>query len=261
MKNLPKISVVVPSYNKAGFIEETLKSIVAQNYPKLELIIQDGGSTDGTLEIIKKYAQKYPNVISWESKKDKGQVDAINKGLKKATGNIVTYINADDVYEKGALKKVGEYFSENPDTLWLVGRGIVIDAEGKEISVWVTKYKNILLKVNRYFLLLIVNYLMQPSVFLSRYAYQKHGPFTGTKVGVMEYDFWLKLGKVQMPAVLDANLSSFRLTKEGLSSVNFSKILSEDYEVAAKYTKDPIILFLHWLHNLGRVATLFSLRL
>jgi glycosyltransferase involved in cell wall biosynthesis len=106
MKDLPKISIVIPSFNKKKFIGATLESIFSQNYPNFEVIIQDGASTDGTLEITEKFAKKYPQVVNWESKKDKGQTDAINKGLKKAKGEILTYINADDIYIKGALKKV-----------------------------------------------------------------------------------------------------------------------------------------------------------
>src|SRR3989344_6933690 len=88
----PKISIVIPSYNAVQYIEHTLRSILDQKYPSLEIIVQDGGSTDGTLNIIKKYAKKYPRILKFESKKDKGQADAINKGMKKTTGEIVTYI-------------------------------------------------------------------------------------------------------------------------------------------------------------------------
>ncbi len=255
MKKLPKISIVIPSYNKVDYIEETLGSIFIQNYPNLEVIIQDGGSTDGTVDIVKKYAKKYPKVISWKSKKDKGQVDAINKGLKKATGDIVAYINADDVYKKGALVNVGKYFSKNPDTLWLAGKGNIIDERGEEISSWVTKYKNLLLKINCYSLLLSVNYLMQPSVFLSKKVYRKYGPFSGTKRFIMEYELWLKLGRFQMPAILGVYLASFRLTMGTISTTQFRKILYRDLQIARKYTKNPLILFLHHLNNLGRMGT------
>src|SRR3989304_10266752 len=138
MKALPKISIVIPSFNKAGFIGETLQSIFIQRYPNLEVIIQDGGSSDGTVGIIKKYAGKYPDIVSWESKRDRGQVDSINKGLKKAKGEVFSYINADDVYKKGSLKKVGEYFAKHPGTLWLAGKGDMIDKEGKKVSSWDT---------------------------------------------------------------------------------------------------------------------------
>ena len=258
MKNLPKISIVIPSFNKVRFIEETLQSIFKQEYSDLEVIIQDGGSTDGTVNVIKRFAKKYSG-IKWESEKDNGQLEAINKGLKKAIGEVVTYINADDVYKKGALLTVGKYFSKNPDTLWLAGRGDVIDEGGREISRLVTGYKNLLLAINRYPLLLVVNYLMQPSVFLARGAYEKYGPFTGSQVGVMEYELWLKLGRVKMPAVLDSYLSSFRLAGGTISSTEFKKVLLLDEKIAEKYTKNPLVLLMHRLHNLGRVATIKGL--
>lgn len=254
MKPLPKISIVIPSYNKVKYIGQTLESIVTQNYSDLEVIVQDGGSTDGTVEIIKKYAEKYPDMIFWTSGKDEGQLDAINKGLKKTTGEILTFINADDVYEKGALRAVGEYFAKNPETLWLAGRGRVIDEKGKEISKWVTAYKNLLLTVNSYSLLLIVNYLMQPSVFLSKGAYQKYGPFTGTENFVTEYDMWLRLAKLEMPASLSKNLSEFRIEKGTKTKTMFIPLLNEDQRIIRKHTDNSIILFLHSLHNLVRMT-------
>jgi glycosyltransferase involved in cell wall biosynthesis len=256
MKPLPKISIVIPSYNKVKYIQETLESIVSQKYLNLEVIIQDGGSTDGTLEIVKKYAKKYSKIISWVSKKDKGQVDALNKGFKKAKGEILAFINADDVYEKNALLVVGEYFSTNPNTLWLVGKGGVIDENEKEIASQVTAYKNWLLKINDYKLLLMVNYLVQPSVFLSREAYIKYGPLTGTRKFVMEYELWLKLGRVSMPRVLDKSLSYFRLSGENISSTSFKNTLDKDYEIVRKFTNNLLILMIHKLHNIGRAITI-----
>ncbi len=134
--NPPLISVVIPSYNKVKYVEKTLKSIVSQNYTNYEVIIQDGGSNDGTVEIIKKYAKKYPQYVSFVSKKDGGQLDAINTGLKKAKGDIVTFINADDVYEAGAFESVVAHYIENPDALWFAGKGIVIDENDNELFQW-----------------------------------------------------------------------------------------------------------------------------
>ena len=249
----PKISIVIPSFNKANFIGQTLDSIIIQKYSNLEVIIQDGGSADGTLEIIKKYVRKYPEIFKLESKEDKGQLDAINKGLVKASGEILTFINADDVYEPNAFGFVAKAYKENPDSLWFAGRGRVISSSGKEIAKAVTCYKNFLLALNSSFCLLTTNYLMQPSVFITRKAWQKYGPFTGTTDFVMEYDFWLKLAAISMPVVVIRNVSEFRIEQTSKTKTISGDLLSEDWRVVNKYTKNPFALALHKLNNLGRV--------
>lgn len=249
----PKISVVIPSYNKVKFIRETLESIVSQNYENFEIIVQDGGSTDGTLEIIKNYAKKYPRNIKWESKKDNGQLDAINKGMNRITGDILAFINADDVYKSNAFNSVAGFFSSRRDALWFAGRGIIIDEKSHEIAKIATWYKNIFLSLNLYFGLLVFNYVMQPSVFITRKAWEKYGPFIGTKEFVMEYDLWLKIGKIKMPVVINKTLSSFRIESLTKTKTMFTQLLAQDQKIAKKFTKNSLILFLHDLHNFGRI--------
>jgi glycosyltransferase involved in cell wall biosynthesis len=255
VKSSPKISIVIPSYNKVGFVDRTLRSIFDQKYPSLEVIIQDGGSTDGTLSVVKNYSRKYPKLIKWESGKDKGQLDAINNGFRKATGDIYAYINADDVYERNAFSKVAESYKENPGVLWFAGRGKVIDGKGREIAKVVTKYKNLLLSLKSFPFLLVTNFLMQPSVFITKKAFRKYGPFTGTSDFVMEYALWLKLGRVQMPVVINRFLSGFRIEPSSKTSRMYKKVLAEDRSVVRRYTKNLLVLVLHDLHNSGR--TLF----
>jgi len=252
MKSLPKISIVIPSYNKVQYIQETLESIISQKYSNLEVIIQDGGSTDGTLEIIKKYAKEHPKVIRWISKKDKGQVDAINKGFKKARGEILAFINADDVYVKGALQKIGIAFSKCPETVWAAGQGETINKKGKTVFSLVGFYKNVLLRFNKYTFLIMVNYLMQPSVFLKKEMFNKYGPLVGWKGMVLEYELWLKIGKDVMPKIISHKLSKFRLTREALSFTQLDKISEEEYKIVKKHTNNPFIVLLHKLHNAGR---------
>ena len=189
----------------------------------------------------------------WVSKKDNGQVDAINKGLKKATGRILTFINADDLYKKEALLEVGQHFKKNPNIFWLTGYGDIIDKDGKVILKPATNYKNFLLNINKYPLLLIVNFITQPSTFLSVETYINFGPFTGTRNYVMEYDLWLKLGKTQMPFVVKKTLSSFRLTSDNISTTAAKQLLAIDNQITAKYTSNGFILTLHKIHNLGRI--------
>lgn len=247
----PKISIVVPSYNKVKYIEQTLKSIFSQNYENIEVIIQDGGSTDGSLQIIKKFAKEYP--VVWESKKDKGQLDAVNKGMRKATGQILTFINADDCYKPGALSVVSKTFTSSPDSLWFAGKGIVVNENGREIAKAVTWYKNLLLSLNSKFFLLVTNYLIQPSIFFTKSAYKKYGPFTGTSDFITEYNFWLKLGHVSMPTVINKDISKFRIEPNTKTKRMFKKLLFEDMRIVKRYTKNPIILILHELNNMGRV--------
>lgn len=249
----PKISVVIPSFNKAKYISQTLDSIVKQNYQNLEVIIQDGDSTDGSVEIIKKYADKYPGTIKWESKKDKGQLDAVNKGLKKVVGDIIAFINADDVYENNTFDSISSAYLNNPNVLWFAGRATVIDEKGKETAKLVTRYKNFLLSLNWYPLLLVTNYLMQPSVFMTRRSYTKYGPFTGTKDFLTEYDLWLRIGKTYMPKIININLSKFRIEPTTKTKRMFKQLLKEDRKIVKKYTSNPLILLFHQIHNLGRI--------
>jgi glycosyltransferase involved in cell wall biosynthesis len=247
----PKISVVIPSFNKIKYIGSTLDSIFEQKYPNLEVIIQDGGSTDGTVEIIKRFSKRYS--MFWESKEDNGQLDAVNKGLNKAKGDILTFINADDTYEPGAFAAISESYRVNSNSLWFSGRGIVVNEDNIEIARIVTWYKNLLLNISSFPLLLSTNYLMQPSVFFTRKAYEKYGPFTGTSDFITEYDLWLRFGNIKMPVVVNKLVARFRIEPSTKTKRMFNILLAEDWRIVNKYTKNPIILTLHRFNNLGRM--------
>ncbi len=254
--NPPLISVVIPSYNKVKYIKKTLDSIVNQNYKNFEVIIQDGGSNDGTFDIIKKYARKYSSLIRYESKKDGGQLDAINTGLKKAKGDIVTFINADDVYTAGALESVSAHFIENSDALWFAGKCRIVNDRSTEIAKFWTFCKNLLLRINSYFLLLFTsNYMSQPSVFIAKKAYLKYGPFIGNNKFVYEYDLWLKIGKNKMPIIINKYLSEFRISVDNISSVSYNDLFEFDLQVVANNTKNPIFILTHRFNNYLRVLT------
>lgn len=131
-QTLPKISIVTPCFNHVAFIEDTIKSVLDQNYPNLEYIVIDGGSRDGCPDVIKKYASK---LKYWVSEPDKGQYDAINKGFAHATGDILAWLNSDDVYLPGALSLVGELFGSFPEVEWLTSLfPLCLDARGRAVS-------------------------------------------------------------------------------------------------------------------------------
>ncbi len=109
--DLPRISIVTPSYMQGHFLEWTIRSVLGQEYPNLEYIVMDGGSTDATRSVIERYSRLLSH---WESKKDNGQADAIARGFEKTTGEIMAYLNSDDMLTPGTLHKVAKYFAENP---------------------------------------------------------------------------------------------------------------------------------------------------
>ena len=128
---LPRISVIIPSLNQAEFIEDTLRSVIDQKYPALELIVMDGGSADGTREILERFA---PHLSYWESAKDAGQSHAINKGLARATGDVWCYLNSDDLLLPGSLARIGELFRD-PSVEWVGGISVIFDEHGDRGTV------------------------------------------------------------------------------------------------------------------------------
>src|SRR6188472_1896098 len=128
MKQLPRISVVTPTFNSINTLLETIESVSSQKYPNLEHIVIDGGSTDGTVDLLKKFPD-----LRWYSEKDEGHYDAMNKGIRIATGEIVNILNADDCYRPGVLDKVGRAFAENSDWDGLFGDIVYVDGKGDEI--------------------------------------------------------------------------------------------------------------------------------
>src|SRR5258708_39244938 len=133
-KKYSNITIVTPSFKKGRYIEETIKSVLNQNYSKLEFIIQDGGSEDNTLKIIKRYRKK---LTSFQSKKDKGQSNAINIGFKRSTGEIMAYLNSDDKLMPGALHFVNDYFHSYPLVDVIYGHRIIIDENDMQIGRWI----------------------------------------------------------------------------------------------------------------------------
>lgn len=127
-----KISIVVPSFNQGNYLEETFRSIIGQGYPCVEIIVMDGGSTDNSVDVIKKY-EKY--ITYWQSQKDNGQSDAINSGFRKATGDYVTWLNSDDVLLPGALLNIAKTIEKHPDVNWFLGNVLWMNKIGNIIRV------------------------------------------------------------------------------------------------------------------------------
>lgn len=240
MKRL-KISIITPSYNQGKFIEQTILSVVNQKGSfELEYLIMDGGSTDNSVQIIKKYAQKYPQVY-WQSKPDRGQVDAINQGLKLATGNIVAYINSDDYYLPGTFKKVISYFDSNPEKKWIVGDCRIT----KKSLKWTFFLKHLSPIERSRFILECFNTINQPAVFLTKSLVKKVGNFNEDFQYAFDYEYWLRASKIALPGRIHNDLTVFRVHKQAKGSIDFEKQFSEDLVVAKSQHCHPLSLAIH----------------
>lgn len=199
-KSGPLISIITPSYNQADFIEETIQSILSQDYPHKEYIIIDGGSTDETISILKKYNQQ----ITWISEKDKGQTDAINKGFRISKGEILCWLNSDDVLLPGVITKVVECFMTNPKVKLVYGKSYFTDKNGDIIGNYPTEPFN----YNR---LAIFNFISQPSAFFTRDAFYSAGELDESLSYTMDYDLWIRIIKNSKAFYLAEYLSNNRL--------------------------------------------------
>lgn len=256
MKNLPLISIVTPSYNQAQFIRATIDSVLSQDYPNLEYFVMDGGSTDGTVEILSSYGSK----IKWESVKDGGQTDAINNGLRLAKGDVLAYLNSDDVYLPGTLRRVGEYYTASGAD-WITGDCLTIDVAGNPSKGnWlISLYKRFLMALYSPLTLRIADSMLpQPSTFWSRRAYAKVGEFNVKYNYVMDYDYWLRLAKYYKPHDLKVPLSGFRFQQDSKSQTGRVKLMAEGLLSLKANGANPLEL---WLHKRHSDLTLFAYKL
>ncbi|MCX6150717.1 MAG: glycosyltransferase [Ignavibacteriales bacterium] len=232
MKYFPKITVITPSYNQGQFLEETIRSVVEQNYPNLEYMVFDGGSTDSSVEIIKKYEK---NISFWVSERDKGQTDAINKGFNKATGEIVTWLNSDDFYYPNALHLIAEMYNKYPEAGLYVGNGAIADKNGKRIR----KYSNDLL-FDFDILLKGSNYILQPSTFINSKAIKDLGFLDETLFYAMDLEYWLRVAQKYEVVTVNEELSAYRWYDEIKTKNGGIKRWVELWNIMRRYSKAHI---------------------
>ena len=231
-----RISVVTPSFNQREFLGRTAQSVLSQTGDiELEWIVIDGGSTDGTLELLRGMLDPR---IRWHSEPDRGQSHAINKGLALASGEVVAWLNSDDVYMPGALAAVAEGFSRHPQAQWLVGRYQIIDRDDRVIRSAIARYKDRWLDHYTYRALLRENFISQPSVFWRRAFGEAVGPLDESLHWTMDYDLWLRMGARSDPLILERVLAQFRVHERSKSGGVDRRQFDEEYRVALRYLGD-----------------------
>ena len=244
----PRISVVTPSYNQGEFIEQTIRSVLLQGYPNLEYIIIDGGSSDNTPEIIRKYEG---HLAHWVSEPDGGQSHAINKGFRRATGQIICWLNSDDYYAPGALKTVAENLADGTGTFALVGHCVQVFADGRPPHKGEGRYEGL-----RRLLQFWKGYHMhQPSIFWRREVFEKVGFLDEAQHYIMDFDYWVRIARHFAFKNVDAVLSYATYHDAAKTGDNFEKYNAEMRRQAAKYWPSPLSPG-HWYLRLSMVKHL-----
>ena len=225
-KPWPKISIVTPSYNQGQFLEETIRSVLLQNYPNLEYIIMDGGSTDNSVEIIKKYE---PWLTYWVSEKDNGQADAIYRGFEKATGEIIAWLNSDDFYLPGAISNAIKTLKTKLDRALVVGSSYHLSQSG----VYIRKYYGI----SQSFKSLLINGMQfcQPACFWKRGKFFELGGFNRNLKSCFDYDMFLRFRKDGQFAHTLHPTAVFRWHKSSKSSTITNVTQKEHLYLTSRY--------------------------
>ena len=217
----PRISIVTPNFNKGDFLEDTIKSVLSQNYPNLEYIIIDGGSTDNSISIIKKYESQ---LAFWISEPDNGMYDAIRKGFSHATGEIMAWIGSDDMYHPNCFNIVAEIF-QNDKINWLVGATSLFDKYGRTILVAQSRYFSRLDLLSGDF-----RWIQQESSFWRKKLYDKVKGLNTNFRYAGDFDLWLRFSSFECMYVCSALLGGFRINNEGQLSLAIDKYTEEVME-------------------------------
>ncbi|PLK44030.1 glycosyltransferase family 2 protein [Emticicia sp. TH156] len=236
-----KISIITPSYNQGRFIEETILSVLNQGYDNLEYIIMDGGSSDNTVEIIEKYKS---GISFWKSEKDKGQTDAINQGFAMATGDIIAWINSDDVYCEGAFHTVADYFKNYPDCMWVAGSELFMNQEGQ---TYIRKHPN----TSRWLEKNAMMSLYQPNVFLRRSVLTTIGFLREDFHMTMDLEWYSRIAQKYPVHIIDKDIAKFRWHTDSKSSQGM-------HTKAQKRYHEEVIIIIQQIHpNLKWITSNF----
>jgi glycosyltransferase involved in cell wall biosynthesis len=210
MPSSPLVSIITPSYNQAPFLEETIQSVLDQDYPNIEYIIVDGGSTDGSLDIINRYADR---LAWWVSEPDRGQTDAINKGFEQAHGDIFAWLNSDDTYLPQALSRAVCHLQAQPNTGMVYGDANLIDESGNVIGKFPARQTNYQ-RLRRGYV-----HIPQQAAFFRADLWRRVGPLDPGFYFAMDYDLWVRLARLAPLKHVPELWANFRLHEAGKSVI------------------------------------------
>jgi glycosyltransferase involved in cell wall biosynthesis len=267
MPSVPRFTIVTPSFNQAPFVAETIRSVLTQEGDfEIEYLVMDGGSTDGAVDIIRKYAEDVAAgrwasrcaglTMTWISQPDRGQSDAINRGLRRSSGDILSYINSDDAYLPGAFRNVARAFADDPHADFVYGDGDVIGEQGELQWEWISRpYSQNVMTSYNFLWNDFTNYIMQQATFWRRRVHDRIGYFDETFHFVMDAEYWIRAAQDGLRLVhLPRKLATFRLI-DGTKSRSDPTVFWEDYlEIFRRYRGAGALsrFFGYYYYNLAK---------
>jgi hypothetical protein len=223
------VSIITPSYNQSVYLEQTIQSVLNQDYPSIEYIVIDGASTDGSVEIIKKYENR---LAWWVSEKDNGQAEAINKGFARATGDIVAWLNSDDYYLPDTVSAIVKVFEENPDVVLIYGNMLAVDEHGETFNK--LSYKQLDLED-----LLCFQIIGQPAVFMRHFALKKTHGLNSTFHFLLDHLLWIQLAQLGRILHVDQTWAAARYHAEAKNRARAAEFGSEAFRLLDFVRQDP----------------------
>lgn len=254
MSGAPQVSIVMPSFQQASFLEEAVRSVLGQHEVAVELIVMDPGSSDGSRALLLELQKEYGDSLKLYFVPDEGQADAIQRGMKLARGNVLAWLNSDDRLWPQSLKQAVAYL-DSPEPRWLYGRCGIIDDGGRAIYRPIVWYKNLRGARFSIYKLLTEDFIPQMATFWNRAIWDKVGGIDRDRHLDMDYDLFLKYALVAEPQVLSSYLADFRVHPEAKSSTRTFEAMDEAYATARHYAsqlgwRGKLAIILHRVYAL-----------
>ncbi len=240
----PLVSIITPSYNQGRFLEQTIQSVLSQDYPQLEYIIVDGGSTDGSVEIIRRYADR---LAWWVSEPDQGQTDALNKGFSRARGEIFAWLNSDDTYLPGSISKAVAFLTANPQVAMVYADANLVDENGQVLGRFPSHQTDLSRLLKGYV------HIPQQTTFFRADLWRQVGPLDPSFKFAMDYDLWVRLAKIAPLAYVPGLWANFRLHSQGKTALLDDRCYPEMLRVHRREGGGPV----SWLAARWLVRRLF----